>query len=172
MLEYESFCVYGFCTVYPVTWKVELNPKSERSEGDVAFKSPERVNIFVSWGPLEKAKKRYSSLEEHAKDSLKRIKKNSGVKEVELIQRKVIRVNSHKAIFSHVKIIIPRPSFLPFKKEKTDEREVRCMHLHCKPSERYFVIFGEITPDKSLEHGEVFKNIMKSFICHKTEGKI
>jgi len=172
MSEYESFCIYGFCTVCPTAWKVELNPKSDRSEGDVAFKSPERENIFVSWGPLEKAKKRYSSLEEHADDPLKRIKKNSGVKEVKLAKRKVVQLSSHDAVISYIKVVLSKPSLLPFAKGKTEEREVRCMHIHCEPSERYFVLYGEIASDKSLEQGEIFENMIKSFSCHKTEGKI
>lgn len=170
MSEYEPFCTYGFCTVCPATWKIELNPKSDRKEGDVAFKSPEKVNIFVSWGPLEKAKKRYASIEEHADDSLKRIKKNPGVKAVELIERKELRISAHKALFSHVKVILTRPSFIPFSKEKMYEREVRCLHLYCDSLERYYVLYGEIMPDKTAEHGEIFRNMVKSFSCHKADS--
>jgi len=170
MLEYEPFCIYGFRTVCPVPWEIELKPKSDRSEGGVTFKSPERVNVFVGWGLLKRVKKKYSSLEEHAKDSLKRIEKSPGVKEVEIVQRKAIRVNSHEAIFFHVKVIFSSPHILPFTKGKTYEEEVRSMYLHCKPSRRYFVIYGKITPDKSVEHGDVFENMIKSFICHKAEA--
>jgi len=170
MSEYESFCIYGFCTVCPVTWKVELNSKSDRSEGDVAFKSPEKVNIFLGWGPLKKAEKRYSSLEEHVKDSLNRIKKNQGVKDIELVQSKVVQIGSHKAIFSHAKVILSKLTLLPFTKAKTYEREVRSMHLYCKSSGRYFALFGEVTSDKTLEHGEVFENMIKSFTCHKAKA--
>ncbi|MCK4482292.1 hypothetical protein KAU55_03635, partial [Candidatus Bathyarchaeota archaeon] len=97
MVEYECFCIYGFRTVYPITWKVGLDPKSERSEGNVTIKSPEKANIVVSWGLLEKAKKRYSSLEKHARDSIDKIKKESKIKKVELVQTKHIQINSHKA---------------------------------------------------------------------------
>lgn len=119
MSEYEPFCLYGFRTVYPVTWKIELDPKLERSEGNVTFKSPEKANIVVSWGPLEKAKKKYSSLEQHARDSINRVKKDPKVKKVELVQTKDIKVNSHKAIFSHTRIIFSMPKLLPFGKAKT-----------------------------------------------------
>lgn len=167
MSEYEPFCIYGFHVVCPATWKIELNPKSDRIEGDVVFKSPDKDRIFVSWGPLEKAKKKYSSPEEHANDTIRRIKKKGGVKEVELIRRKVIRVNSHETIFSHVKVVFSIPSLFPFGKAKTYEREVRCMHLYCESSGRYSILFGEITPDKTIQHGDIFESMIKSFICHK-----
>jgi hypothetical protein len=170
MSEYEPFSIYGFCTVYPVAWKIELNPESDRSQGNVAFKSPEKENIFLIWGSLEKAKKAYSSLEEHAEDPLKRLKNNPRVKEVDLVQRKLIQVNSHEAIFSHVKVILSSPSLLPFRKAKKYEREVRCMHVYCEPSGRYFLVYGEISSDKSLEQYKVLENMINSFICHKTEA--
>jgi hypothetical protein len=169
MLEYEPFSIYEFHTVYPATWKVELNPKSDRKEGDVAFKSPERENFFVSWGPLEKAKKKYSSLEEHADDPFRRIKKNPSVRKVEFIQKTVMEINSHKAIFSHAKVTLSKPNIIPFTKDKTAEREIRCMHIDCEPTGRYFVVYGEMASDKASEYGEVFENMVKSFLCHKKE---
>jgi hypothetical protein len=169
MSEYESFCVYGFRTVYPVTWKIELDPNSKCSEGNVTFKSPEKANVVVSWGPLEKAKKRYSSLEEHVRDAINRIKKESKVKKVELVQTKHIQVNSHKAIFSHIRIIFSMPKRLPFTKTKTHEQEVHSLHLYCKPTKRYFVVYGVTTSNKSLQQGRIFENIIKSFVCHKAK---
>jgi len=166
MLEYESFSVYGFHVVYPTTWKIEFDPKSDRLKGDVAFKSPEKENIFLSWGSLEKAKKRYSSLEEHANDSIDRIKKNPRVRKVETSQTKDTRIQSHKALFSLVKVTFSTPSLLPFTKTKEEVQEVRCMHLHCETSERYYVIYGAIALSKSQEHEAIFNNMMKSFKCH------
>jgi hypothetical protein len=170
MSDYESFCIYGFRTVYPVTWKIELDPKSERSEGNVTFKSPEKANIVVSWGHLKKAKKKYSSLEEHVRDSIDRIKKDKKVKKVELVQTKNIQVNSHKAIFSHIRIIFSMPKLLPFGKAKTCEQEVHSLHFYCQPSRRYFVVYGVATSDKSLQQGRIFEDIVKSFVCHNAKA--
>jgi len=170
MPEYEFFCIYGFRTVYPVTWKIELDPKSERSEGSVTFKSPEKANIVTSWGPLEKAEKRYSSLEEHVRDSIDRIKKESKVKKVELVQTKDIQVSSHKAIFSHIRIIFSMPKRLPFTKTKTHEQEVHSLHLYCKPSKRYFVVYGVTTSNKSLKQGRIFEKIIKFLVCHQAKA--
>jgi len=170
MLEFDFFCIYGFRTVYPVGWKIELDPKSERSDGNVTFKSPEKVNIAVSWGPLEKAKEKYSSLKEHVRDSIDRIQKDRKVKKVELIQTKNVQVNSHKAIFSHTRIIFSTRRLLPFGRAKRHEREVRSLHLYCKPSGRYFVVYGVTTTDKSVRQGRIFENIMESFVCHKAKA--
>jgi len=172
MSEYEFFRIYGFRTVYPVDWKVELDPKSERSEGNVTFKSPEKTHIVVSWGSLEKGKEKYSSLKEHARDSIKRIKKDRKVKEVELVQTRNVKVNSHKAILSHIRMVFSTRRLLPLGKGKTHEREVRGLHLYCKPSGRYFVIYGVTTPNKSLRQGRIFESIIESFICHKTKAHL
>lgn len=170
MLEFDFFCIYGFRTVYPVGWKIELDPKSERSEGNVTFKSPEKARIVVSWGSLEKGKEKYSSLEEHVRDSIDRIQKDRKVKKVELIQTKKVKVNSHKAILSHIRMVFSTRRLLPFGKAKTHEREVRSLHLYCKPSGRYFVVYGVTTTDKSLQQGRIFENIIESFVCHKAKA--
>jgi len=169
MLEYESFCIYGLCTVYPAGWKIELDPESERSEGNVTFKSPEKANIVVSWGPLEKAKEKYSSLKEHVRESINRIKKESKVKKVELVQTKNVQVNSHKAIFSHIRMAFSTRRLSSFGKAKRHEREVWSLHFYCRPSGRYFVVYGITTTDKSLRQDRIFENIIKSFTCHETE---
>ena len=169
MLEFDFFCIYGFRTVYPVGWKIELDPKSERSDGNVTFKSPEKVNIAVSWGPLEKAKEKYSSLKEHVKDSIDRIQKDRKIKKVELVQTKKVKVNSHEAILSHIRMVFSTRRLLPFGKGKTHEREVRSLHLYCKPSGRYFVVYGVTASDKSVQQGRIFENIIESFMCHKAK---
>ena len=171
MSEYEPFCIYGFRTVYPVAWKVELDSRLERSIGKVTFKSPEKANIVVSWGPLDKAEEKYSSLEEQVRDSINRIKKDSKVKEVELVQTKNIQVNSHKAIFSHFRIIFSMHRLLPFGKSKVHEQIVHSLHLYCKPSRRYFTVYGITTSKKFIQQDHIFENIIKSFVCHKEKIK-
>lgn len=169
MSEYEFFHIYGFRTVYPVGWKIELDPKSERSEGNATFKSPEKAHIVVSWGRLEKAKEKYSSLEEHARDSINRIKKDRKIKKVELIQTKKVKVNSHKVVFSRIRIVFSVRKLLPFGKGKTHEREVRSLHFYCKPSRRYFVVYGVTASNKSLQQSRIFEKIIESFVCHKAK---
>jgi hypothetical protein len=150
---------------YPLNWNVELDPKSDRNKGNVAFKSPDKTNILVSWGPLEEAKKKYSSPEKFAMDAVNRIKEDRQVKRVELVQTELEEINSHEANFTHIKIIKLDRSLL-FSKAKTSELEVRSLHFYCGHSKRYFVVYGMVTPDKSAQHEEIFKNMLKSFKCH------
>lgn len=166
MPEFESFSAYRFHTVYPSTWKIEFDPKSDRSRGDLAFKSPDRNSIFLSWGSLEKAKKRFSSLEEHVKDSVDRVKKSPGAKRVEIVQTKEMIIESHRALYTLIKVTFSTPSIVPFVKGKDGSQEVRSMHLHCEVSERYYVLYGKIALDKSQEHQEIFDSMMDSFKCH------
>jgi hypothetical protein len=48
----EVFAVYGFGLRIPNDWRVEFNPKGDRIKGDVAFHTPKKNRIFISWGPL------------------------------------------------------------------------------------------------------------------------
>jgi len=169
MPEYESFCIYGFRTVYPATWRIQLDPKSKQSEGNVTFRSPEKSNIVVNWGPLEKAKNKYCSLEEHVGDSISRIKNDRKVKKVELVQTKNIQVNSHKAILSQINLVFSIRKRLPLGKTRIYEQEVHSLHFYCSSSKRYFVIYEITTTNKSLQQKLNFKNIIKSFVCHNTK---
>lgn len=166
MPEFESFSAYGFHMVYPSTWKIEFDPKSGRSRGDVAFKCPDGNHVFLSWGSLEKATKRFSSLEEHVKDSIDRVKNNPRAKKVEIVQTKEMVVESHRALYTLIKVTLSTPSIIPFGKGKEDVQEVRSMHLYCDVSGRFYVLFGQITLDKSSEHEEIFDSMMESFKCH------
>jgi hypothetical protein len=167
MPDFETFCVYGFGTVYPNTWRVEFDPKSNRSKGDVVFKSPEKDNIFLSWGPLEKAQNRFSDTEGHLKYSIDRIKKNTRVGGVEIARKNDLDVQSHKALVSLLKVTFSMPGIIPFRKSKGEVQEVRTMHLHCEDTGRYYVIFGQITTDKSQMHEEIFNKMVNSFKCHE-----
>jgi hypothetical protein len=166
MLEYESFSIYGFRIDYPSSWKIELDPKSERNTGNVVVKSPQKAHIFVSWGLLEKVKRKYSSLDEQAQESLKRMTKSCQVEEVRVVQSNLIKVSSHKAKFMHVKIITVKPRLFPIAKPEKSEQEAYSLFLHCSNTKRYFVIYGIIAHDKSREYEEIFMNMIKSFQCH------
>jgi len=162
-MKFERFSIYGFSVDYPVDWKVELNNKSERIKGHVAFKGPERDVIFVSWGPLEEARKSYCSPHEQAKASLSNIRK-IGIKNVELIEAKSVKVNLHEASFNHVRVIRSRHAMSLSSKDNLQE-EIRSLHLHCESSKRFFVIYGASPPDKSSKYANIFENMLKSFRC-------
>ena len=91
----------------PSTSKLEFNPKFKREDGDVAVKSPDKANVFVSWGDLDKVIKKAPTIQDHAKFSLDRVKKSVQGK-MTTLESKDIKVGGHDAVFNHVKIEVPR----------------------------------------------------------------
>src|SRR5580658_8789243 len=75
-VEKDTLQIYGFSFEFPKTCKLEFNPKFKRTDGDVAVKAPDKAVVFVSWGELEKVVKKASTVEDHAKFSLDRVKKS------------------------------------------------------------------------------------------------
>jgi hypothetical protein len=145
---------------------VKLDARSRRNEGNVVFESADDGRVVVRWSPLAAAKERYSCLEEHVKDSVDRIRRRPKTKKVELIETRKLRMNSHKAISSHIRMFFSLRRFWPF--GKTFQEEVRSLHIYCKDSGRYFVVYGMTTSDRSAHQNRIFSNIIESFVCHKT----
>lgn len=170
IMKFERFAVYGFGVDYPVTWIVELDPKSKREIGNVAFKSPEKRVIIVSWGPLEKAEK-YSSSDAHAQSSLDELKKMMGSKSVELVEAENIKINFHKAAFRRIDAFVKRPHLIPFLRGRISHRRLCSLHLHCVSSKRYFIIYTNTLPEKSTDHLDIFKNVINSLNCHSINSK-
>jgi len=164
MTETKSFSNYGFTADYPAKWKAKADPLSRRDKGTVLFRSPRGTEIFISWGPLEEAKETYASPKEQADGALEKLKKDKRVKETELVESKPMRVNFHKAHFSHIKIT--QVFSVLFFMKKTLHNEIRSLHLYCGRSGRYFVIYGMTTPENSQKHKAVFEDMLKSFKCH------
>ena len=163
-LKYDCFRIYGLSINFPFTWKIELNPKSTRERGDVAFKSDDgKKIIFLSWGNLEKAKKKYSSLREQVEACFKRMKKSPEIENVELIKSETLEINSHEADFNYVKVTRAKYGFFS---KKTYQRDVLSVHLYCNHSNRFIVIYGSTDPESFSEYIEIFKTVMKSLICH------
>ena len=147
---------------YPVDWRVELNPKSVRTRGDVAFHSPTKNKIILSWDSLQQVKKKYTSLTKHVNEILKKIKKTAGVKSVEVLNQKEIEINKHKAIFMHLKVA----STFFFRKREVFQGNWS-LHAYCEQTERYFVLYGSTPPnEKWIEQEDIFKHMQKSFKCH------
>ena len=156
----EKLVIYGFSFEYPAGAKIEFNPKFNRDEGDVAVKFTGEHNTFVSWGPLEKAKK-FGSLEEHAKHSIENVRKRVQGK-VKSIQRREVQVNGHSAEYNHVKVDVPKRGLFG----RGEVQEIHSLHLHCTESTRYFVIYGSSRPEKSESQGEIVTKLVESFRCH------
>jgi len=160
-VEMDTLRIYGFSFRFPETAKLEFNPKFKRTEGDVAVKSPEKANVFVSWGDLEKIVKKAPTIQDHAKFSLDRVKKSVQGK-MSTVESKEMTVGGHTAVFNHVKIEVPRRGLFG----KGQIQEVRSVHLHCDATKRFFVIYANSTEANTESQARTMDEILDSFQCH------
>lgn len=159
---YERFSMYGFSVDYPDTWEVELNPKSDRTAGDVVFKTL-RHRIFLTWGTLERVKAKYDSLDKHAEAGLQKVRKGGDVRKLEMLERREIYINGHKSIFNRFKVTLG----VSFFAMRSAYREVSSVHLHCEDTGRFFVLYESVMGSvSSAELGTVFEHMKESFRCH------
>ena len=162
-MQHDRFSIYGFEVEYPEDWRVELNPKTEKETGEVAFQSPEKDRMFVFWGVLEEAKKTFASLDEHVDRTIQKVQKSRGVNSLEVIERKELEISGHRAIFTHLKATFTQG----FLRRREVSQELWSSHLYCEQTARYFVLHGSPSSDeRSKKHADVFKHMQKSFKCH------
>jgi len=159
----ESFALYGFQVEIPDNWRVEVNQKSTRQKGDVAFQSQGGNRIFVSWGPLDQAMKRFKSLEEHRDNSVKQIKESPDVKTVGVQESTEVMIGDHRSLVTHVSASVKKGMM----SKATNDRDMWSVHFYCPNTSRYYVMYNMIRditefPDFSL----VFNTISRSMTCH------
>ena len=164
-MQNERFALYGFEIKIPAGWRVELNPKSSREKGDVAFQSAKGNRVFVSWGPLSEAK-RFKNLEEHRDNSIEQVKKGSDVKSVCVSALKETTVSGHRALVSHVSATI-RTGMIG---RSVAGRDVWSVHFHCPNLSRYYVMFSMERDKTEFEDmGPVFESFVETMICHPSD---
>jgi len=168
-MDYECFCVYGFGVDYPADWNVVIERKLTRVKGTVAFRSAEGMEIGVSWGPLKEAKGKFSSADEQAKDALNRLKKSRGIINFQILEHRSDRIDEHEAVFNHARAELAGGGF--FGRGAGKQMEILSMHLHCDRSERYFVLYGKTTFERTYAHADIFNHMRRSFKCHTAELK-
>jgi hypothetical protein len=162
---FETFAVYRFSVHYPSVCRLEFNPKSRREAGDIVFHFPDREKFFVSWGKLEDAQKRFPTVEDQAEHSLKTIQKSGQVKGFEKVRQDTLTINSHKAIYSRVKVgEVPAGIF---RGKRTIQRETLSLHIHCEPLSRYFVLYTMLSPNAPEDFEDLFLDMARSFRCHQ-----
>jgi len=162
--ELENFSVYKFSIDYPSVCRVEFNPKSGRDKGDVVFHFPDKERIFLTWGDLKIAEKKFDNAEKHAEHSLQAVKKSCSVKKMDQIHKDTLMINSHKASYNHVKLDEIQPGI--FVGRRVITHETHSVHLHCNKSSRYFVIYTMLSPKAPEDFDTVFKMMSNSFKCH------
>lgn len=163
--KFEKFSVYKFSIDYPDVCRVEFNPKSRRESGDVVFHFPDKEKVFVSWGDLAKAQKRFPTVEEQAEHGIKTVGKSSSVKGTERIRKDMIEVNSHKAAYNHVRLTQSNPGLFGGSKTTTPH-DAYSVHLQCDETSRYFVIYALLSPNAPKDFGQLMDVMIESFKCH------
>lgn len=162
--DFERFSVYGFSIDYPNDARVEFNPKARRGEGDVVFHFPDRVKIFLSWGDLEKATKRFGTVEEHANHGLERVRKAGNVKNFEKVSHDSMSINSHQGAFNRAKF--EELSIGLFSRRGKSPREAHSVHVHCPDSSRYFVVYALLPIGGTIDYEKTFTKMAKTLKCH------
>jgi hypothetical protein len=162
--KYELLAMYGFSAKYPNNARLELNPKARREKGDVVFHLEEGRKVFLSWGSLEDARKRYATAAAQASDSIQRSVKSTRAKLDGPTETKSLKIQGHDAAYTHARMSIERGGF-PFGSRRVVQ-DSHSLHLQCDDSERYYVVYAFSRPETSEQVGKIFEPIMLSLKCH------
>jgi hypothetical protein len=162
--KYELLSLYGFSASYPANARLEFNPKSRREKGDLVFHTSDGSKIFLSWGSLAEAKKRYATAAEQASDSIKRSLKGAPGKLEGPPETRAMKILDHDATYSHARALLEWRRF-PFGSSRMI-RDTYAMHLHCDKSARYYVIYAFGRDSASEELRRSIEPIMSSLKCH------
>ncbi|MGI0079291.1 MAG: hypothetical protein ACRECH_06675 [Nitrososphaerales archaeon] len=158
----ENFAFYGFQASIPDDWRVEINPKNTREKTDIAFHTPKGNRFFVSWGKLDDATKRFSSLKEHRDASVKKIRSGQ-VTKVSVSDSRDDIVNGHSAIFSRVTAEVNSGMF----SKRVEEKDMWSAHFYCPQKSRYYVVYCLVRDPKEYENmSSTFADMAKSAVCH------
>ena len=162
--KYELLAMYGLSANYPNNARLELNPKTRREKGDVVFHLEEGIKVFLSWGNLEDARKRYSTAAAQASASIERSVKSTRAKLDGTPETKNLRIQGHDATYTHARMFVDRGGF-PFGSRRVTQ-DSHSMHLQCDESGRYYVVYAFARPETSELVGKIIEPIMLSLKCH------
>jgi hypothetical protein len=164
--EHELLAMYGFSASYPNNARLELNPKARRQKGDIVLHLEEGFRVFLSWGSLEEARKRYPTAAAQASASIERSVKSTRAKLDGAPETRNFKIQGHDAVYTHARLSVERGGF-PFGARRVAQ-DSHSMHLQCDESGRYYVVYAFARPEMSEQLGKVFEPIMSSLKCHMT----
>jgi len=162
--EYELLAMYGFSASYPNNTRLELNPKTRREKGDVVFHLQGGLKVFLSWGSLEDARKRYATAAAQASASIERSVKSARAKLDGTPEARNLKIQGHDATYTHARMFVERGGF-PFGSRRVTQ-DSHSMHLQCDESGRYYVVYAFARPETSEQVGKIIEPIMLSLKCH------
>jgi len=163
-LDYELLALYGFSAKYPNNARLEFNPKAKREKGDLAFHLEEGFKIFLSWGSLEEARKRYATAAAQASDSIERSIKGTRGKLEGPTESRNLKIQGHDAVYTHARMLYMQGNML-FGARRV-RQDAYALHVHCEDTARYYVVYAFGRPEASEELGKAFEPIMSSLKCH------
>jgi hypothetical protein len=161
---YELLAMYGFSANYPNNARLELNPKTRREKGDVVLHLENGIKVFLSWGSLEDARKRYATAAAQASASIDRSVKSTRAKLDGTPETKNLKIQGHDATYTHARMFVERGGF-PFGSRRVTQ-DSHSMHLQCDESGRYYVVYAFGRPETSEQVGKIIEPIMLSLKCH------
>jgi hypothetical protein len=162
--ELERFSVYRFSIDYPAVCRFEFNPKTRREKGDIVIHFPDKQKVFLSWGNLAVVTKKFQTANEFANHSIKSMAKSRNVGKTDRMTEKTLSVNSHEAFYNMVRFH-ETPMGL-FSRGKGVARVTCSVHLFCRQSSRYFVIYALLTPAAPEDFDKLFLTMVETFHCH------
>ena len=162
--EYEALAMYGFSVNYPNNARLELNPKTRREKGDIVLHLEEGFKVFLSWGSLEDARKRYATAAAQASGSIEHSVKSTRAKLDDTPETKNLKIQGHDATYTHARMFVERGGF-PFGSRRVTQ-DSHSMHLQCDESGRYYVVYAFARPETSEQVGKIIEPIMLSLKCH------
>jgi hypothetical protein len=163
---HELLALYGFSVKYPNTARLELNPKAGREKGDVVFHLDGGFKIFLSWGSLEEARKQYASAAAQASDSIERSVSGGRGRLDGTPETKKLKVKGHEAVYTHARMVFEQRGLLFGTRHMT--QDAYALHVHCKDSGRYYVLYAFARPETSEQIERAFEPVMSSLKCHSS----
>ncbi len=165
---FEDLAIYQIRIRYHEDWKVYILSDIQRLKGDIAFApikdSGKQWRIVLSWRPLESSRKKYSSADEQAKETIIQLAKAKQVQSHQVIDHKSIELGGHEAVFYNLMVKYYKRGGLL--KQNVADCVIRFVLLYCPESKRCMMLYEE--SDYPIEQERIFEDVMKSFSCHST----
>ncbi|MEM4577077.1 MAG: hypothetical protein QW701_06515 [Candidatus Nezhaarchaeales archaeon] len=159
--KYEMFAAYGVAVEYPAGWNLDVRVL-KRERGVVSFKSGVDENSFtLTWSPLKEVRKKFSSPEEHVEKVLEGFKSKSGVKELEVLEKKELIVNGHEAVLVRVRAKLKVSLF----SRTWLLSNIQALYVHCDESDRCLVAYS-VNPSQENMLVKTFEHVVSSIKCH------
>jgi len=161
--ERDTLRIYGMSFDFPMSQKLEFDPKFTREQGSVAVKSPTKSVVFVTWGELQRITKKLPTSREHSRYSMERAAKSARGK-LNHVEEGEMQINGHPAAYSRAEVAMPRGLLGP----QRPNQVITAVHFHCDNTSRYFVIYTSTDWGGAGAEGreDVFRAVTKSFRCH------